>query len=97
VTPDPFTSVASVLALVCLRFHDPWGDRLPLLIYGTILDSFWLPFAFPIDTVGSSVHSRTRRRTVANSVNRPRRRDLRGGLCLLLLLRHPGPLGRETG
>jgi hypothetical protein len=52
--------VASVLALVWLRFHDPMGNRSSFAIYDTILSGSWLTFAIPIVTVGSSVHSRTR-------------------------------------
>jgi hypothetical protein len=52
--------VASVLVLVWLRLHDPLGNRSSLAIYDTILSGYWLTFAIPVVTVGSSVHSSTR-------------------------------------
>jgi hypothetical protein len=52
--------VASVLVLVWLHLTDPLGNRSAYAIYETILDGYWLAFAIPIVTVGSSVHNRTR-------------------------------------
>jgi hypothetical protein len=51
---------ASVLVLIWLHLKDPLGNRSAYAIYETILDGYWLAFAIPIVTVGSSVHNRTR-------------------------------------
>jgi hypothetical protein len=51
---------AAVLTVVWLHLKDPLGNRSALAIYQTILDGYWLTFAIPIVTVGSSVHSSTR-------------------------------------
>lgn len=52
--------LAGVLMVVWLHLKDPLGNRSALAIYRTILDGYWLTFAIPIVTVGSSVHSSTR-------------------------------------
>jgi hypothetical protein len=51
---------ASLFVLVWLHLHDPLGNRSALALYDTILGGYWLAFAIPIVTVGSSVQSRTR-------------------------------------
>ncbi len=43
-----------------LSATDPLGNRTAWALYRTILGGYWLTFAIPIVTVGSSVHSRTR-------------------------------------
>jgi hypothetical protein len=52
--------LASVLVVVWLHLEDPLGNRSAFALYQTILSGYWLTFAIPIVTVGSSVHSRTR-------------------------------------
>jgi hypothetical protein len=51
---------ASVLLVVWLHLEDPFGNRSAFALYRTVLDGYWLTFAIPIVTVGSSVHSSTR-------------------------------------
>ncbi len=51
---------ASTLLVVALHLQEPLGNRSSFALYRTVLDGYWLTFAIPIVTVGSSVHSRTR-------------------------------------
>ena len=51
---------ASTMLVVALHLQEPLGNRSSLALYRTVLDGYWLTFAIPIVTVGSSVHSRTR-------------------------------------
>jgi hypothetical protein len=51
---------ASVVLVVWLHLQDPLGNRTAFALYQTVLTGYWLTFAIPIVTVGSSVHSRTR-------------------------------------
>lgn len=43
-----------------LNWHDPEGNRTALALYRAVLTGYWLTFAIPIVTVGSSVDSRSR-------------------------------------
>ncbi len=43
-----------------LFFYDPSGDLTSYALYRTILSGYWLAFAIPIVTVGSSVQARSR-------------------------------------
>jgi hypothetical protein len=52
--------LAAVLIVVGLYLSDPMGNRTSYAIYLTVLDGYWLAFAIPIVTVGTSVHSKTR-------------------------------------
>ncbi|MFZ0831428.1 MAG: hypothetical protein WAN40_09900 [Thermoplasmata archaeon] len=52
--------LAGVLLVVWLHLKEPLGNRTAYALYLTILGGYWLTFAIPIVTVGSSVHSRTR-------------------------------------
>jgi hypothetical protein len=52
--------LAGVLAVVWLHWQYPVGNRSAYAVYLTVLGGYWLTFAIPIVTVGSSVHSRTR-------------------------------------
>jgi hypothetical protein len=52
--------LAAVLIVLGLYFGDPSGNRTSFAIYLTVLDGYWLAFAIPIVTVGTSVHSKTR-------------------------------------
>lgn len=51
---------AAVLIIVGLHYTLPMGNRTVEAIYLTVLDGYWLAFAIPIVTVGSSVHNKTR-------------------------------------
>lgn len=52
--------LAGVLLVVWLHLKEPLGNRTAFAIYQTVLGGYWLTFAIPIVTVGSSVHSSTR-------------------------------------
>ena len=52
--------VFGVLLVVALAIHDPNGNRTAVALYRVVLTGYWLAFAIPVVTVGSSVHSRTR-------------------------------------
>jgi hypothetical protein len=49
--------VALVVAVV---MHDPRGNDTSWALYQTILTGYWLAFAIPVVTVGSSVQARSR-------------------------------------
>ncbi len=46
--------------LTGLALYDPSGDLTSYALYRTILSGYWLAFAIPIVTVGSSVQARSR-------------------------------------
>jgi hypothetical protein len=49
------------LALVAvLAWKDPHGNRTAFALYRVVLSGYWLTFAIPVVTVGSSVDSRSR-------------------------------------
>ena len=50
----------AVLLVVALVVHDPRGDQTSWALYETILTGYWLAFAIPVVTVGSSVQARSR-------------------------------------
>ena len=50
----------AVLLVVVLVVHDPKGDPTSVALYETILTGYWLAFAIPVVTVGSSVQARSR-------------------------------------
>ena len=50
----------AVLLVVVLVVHDPKGDQASWALYQTILTGYWLAFAIPVVTVGSSVEARSR-------------------------------------
>ncbi len=52
--------VFSVLLVVAIALHDPEGNRTSFAAYETILTGYWLAFAIPVVTVGSSVQGRSR-------------------------------------
>ena len=52
--------VVAVLLVVGLVWYDPRGNRTALALYRVILGGYWLTFAIPIVTVGSSIHARSR-------------------------------------
>ncbi len=52
--------VFAVLLVVLLVFHDPQGDQTSFALYETVLTGYWLAFAIPVVTVGSSVQARSR-------------------------------------
>jgi hypothetical protein len=55
------TFIALGLGLVvALALYDPMGDLTSYALYRTILSGYWLAFAIPIVTVGSSVQARSR-------------------------------------
>lgn len=54
-----FLAFALVL-VVALAIHDPRGNLTSYALYEVVLRGYWLAFAIPIVTVGSSVHSRSR-------------------------------------
>jgi len=45
---------------VALVTHDPKGNGTAYALYETILSGYWLAFAIPVVTVGSSVQARSR-------------------------------------
>ena len=52
--------VVAVSLVVALAYHDPSGNRTSFALYTTVLSGYWLAFAIPVVTVGSSVHARSR-------------------------------------
>lgn len=50
----------AVALVVALAIHDPRGNLTSYALYEVVLRGYWLAFAIPIVTVGSSVHSRSR-------------------------------------
>jgi hypothetical protein len=53
--------VFGVLLVVGLATRIPHGNRTAYALYETILTGYWLAFAIPVVTVGSSVQARSRR------------------------------------
>jgi hypothetical protein len=45
---------------VAVALHDPQGNRTSWALFATVVNGYWLAFAIPIVTVGSSVQGRTR-------------------------------------
>lgn len=54
-----FLAFALVL-VIALVLYDPRGNLTSYALYEVVLRGYWLAFAIPIVTVGSSVHSRSR-------------------------------------
>ena len=52
--------VLSVALLVVLFFYYPRGNHTAYALSQVVLNGYWLTFAIPVVTVGSSVHSKTR-------------------------------------
>jgi hypothetical protein len=52
--------VFAVTLTVVLALHDPYGNRTAWALYATAVTGYWLAFAIPIVTVGSSIQGRTR-------------------------------------
>jgi len=52
--------VFGVVLVVTLALQDPEGDPTSYALYETILTGYWLAFAIPVVTVGSSVQARSR-------------------------------------
>ena len=50
----------AVVLVVLLAVHDPDGNRTAFALYATVLTGYWLAFAIPVVTVGSSVAARSR-------------------------------------
>ena len=49
-----------VLLVVLLAVRDPRGNGTAYALYETVLTGYWLAFAIPVVTVGSSVQARSR-------------------------------------
>lgn len=49
-----------VLLVVFLATRDPRGNGTAFALYETVLTGYWLAFAIPVVTVGSSVQARSR-------------------------------------
>jgi hypothetical protein len=52
--------VFSVALVVALASRDPHGNRTAYALFATVLTGYWLAFAIPVVTVGSSVQARSR-------------------------------------
>ena len=50
----------AVVLVVGLALHDPSGNRTSVALYRVVVSGYWLTFAIPVVTVGSSVESRSR-------------------------------------
>jgi hypothetical protein len=50
----------AVVLVVYLAFRFPAGNRAAFALYTTVLSGYWLAFAIPVVTVGSSVQARSR-------------------------------------
>jgi hypothetical protein len=51
--------VAALLIAISFASVDPLGNRTSWAVFSTVLGGYWLTFAIPLVTVGSSIHSRT--------------------------------------
>lgn len=49
-----------VVLTVLLAVEDPYGNETAYALYETVLTGYWLAFAIPVVTVGSSVQARSR-------------------------------------
>ena len=49
-----------VVLVVALATRDPHGNGTAFALYETVLTGYWLAFAIPVVTVGSSVQARSR-------------------------------------
>jgi hypothetical protein len=52
--------VFGVVLVVALASRDPHGNDTAYALYETVLTGYWLAFAIPVVTVGSSVQARSR-------------------------------------
>jgi hypothetical protein len=52
--------VFAVMLVVAVAWRDPSGNRTSYAGYETILTGYWLAFAIPVVTVGSSIQARSR-------------------------------------
>jgi hypothetical protein len=52
--------VFAVALTVTLAVRDPAGNRTAWALYATAVSGYWLAFAIPVVTVGSSIQGRTR-------------------------------------
>jgi hypothetical protein len=52
--------ICGVLLVVLLAVRDPRGNVTAYALYETVLTGYWLAFAIPVVTVGSSVQARSR-------------------------------------
>jgi hypothetical protein len=52
--------VFALALTVGLTVHDPRGNRTAWALYTTAVTGYWLAFAIPVVTVGSSIQGRTR-------------------------------------
>jgi hypothetical protein len=52
--------VFAVVFVVVIAMQDPRGNSTSYAFYETILSGYWLAFAIPVVTVGSSVQARSR-------------------------------------
>ena len=52
--------VFALALVVGVTLHDPMGNRTSLALYRVVLGGYWLTFAVPVVTIGSSVHARSR-------------------------------------
>lgn len=52
--------VFGLVLVVVLALQDPRGNGTAFALYDTILTGYWLAFAIPVVTVGSSVQARSR-------------------------------------
>ncbi len=50
----------AVVLVVVLAYRFPSGNREAFALYTTVLSGYWLAFAIPVVTVGSSVQARSR-------------------------------------
>jgi len=49
-----------VILVIILAIKDPYGNGTAYALYETVLTGYWLAFAIPVVTVGSSVQARSR-------------------------------------
>jgi hypothetical protein len=52
--------VFALVLVVAIAAHDPEGNKTSYALYRTVLTGYWLAFAIPVVTVGSSVQARSR-------------------------------------
>ncbi|MCI4331187.1 MAG: hypothetical protein L3K19_05000 [Thermoplasmata archaeon] len=50
----------AVAVVVALVVKDPSGNRTSLALFQVVVGGYWLAFAIPVVTVGSSIHTKSR-------------------------------------
>ncbi len=52
--------VFSLILVLSVAMHDPYGNKTSYALYATVVTGYWLAFAIPVVTVASSIQARSR-------------------------------------